>query len=367
MTDKEYRRAVTAAGKAAAAGDLAEVRKQVERWPDLLAEPDIILKACAYGHFDTVRWLLDSGVDPMIRGKMGRPLDRTCSICSQTPWSEGHERIIELLIERGAEVHARGRFDLSPLAVTARHGDPAPVEILRRHGAFDRLELQDACALGARETVEAKLNDDPGSARRPNGFGWTPIYLAASTRWHRNFEGLDEEFGRIAERLIDAGALGDKNPLGIMAAHDLYAAASYGPPAIARVLLARGGDPEAIFRRALSANRVELAAEVPAGRRDLEAIADEKSGNRHLAEALRQGNLEAAEWLLAHGADATAVNRDGWTPLHFAVRRGVRDNLVQALLAAGADPNAADPEGLTPLRLAREKKRKSLIPLLESV
>ena len=50
---------------------------------------------------------------------------------------------------------------------------------------------------------------------------------------------------------------------------------------------------------------------------------------------------EAVQPLLKYGADVTAADSRGITPLHLAAGLG-SDDLVQQLIAAGADVNAQD-------------------------
>ena len=70
-----------------------------------------------------------------------------------------------------------------------------------------------------------------------------------------------------------------------------------------------------------------------------------------LAEAARRGATQTVVELLAAGADANTVDRDGTPALHWAVR--VRDRATaERLIVAGADVNAESRYGVTPLQLA---------------
>jgi ankyrin repeat protein len=61
-----------------------------------------------------------------------------------------------------------------------------------------------------------------------------------------------------------------------------------------------------------------------------------------LFEAAERGDLEAADALLANGADVLAFDEDlAWTALHYAAKGG-HLALVQHLLAAGAEVNRHD-------------------------
>ncbi|TMW59608.1 hypothetical protein Poli38472_004677 [Pythium oligandrum] len=61
-----------------------------------------------------------------------------------------------------------------------------------------------------------------------------------------------------------------------------------------------------------------------------------------------------AQDLLAYDADVTAVNKDGFTALHFAVQQS-NDVLVKALLERGADMHAKNAAGRTPLDLCAKR------------
>ncbi|GAA3195392.1 ankyrin repeat domain-containing protein [Dactylosporangium siamense] len=70
--------------------------------------------------------------------------------------------------------------------------------------------------------------------------------------------------------------------------------------------------------------------------------------------------LRVLDRLVAAGLDVGAVDRTGWTPLHYAVLRGGSASLIRGLLTAGADPS---PPGGPPLDLAGPARRERLAPL----
>jgi ankyrin repeat protein/L-ascorbate metabolism protein UlaG (beta-lactamase superfamily) len=63
------------------------------------------------------------------------------------------------------------------------------------------------------------------------------------------------------------------------------------------------------------------------------------------------GQRQAAELLLALGANVNATANDGTTPLHVAAANG-RNEMVSFLASKGADITHADPSGMTPLHFA---------------
>jgi len=65
------------------------------------------------------------------------------------------------------------------------------------------------------------------------------------------------------------------------------------------------------------------------------------------------------------GADINAKTPSGWTPLHYAARRG-HYKVVELLLAKGADVNAETKDGRTALDCARVAGRSVVVRLLKA-
>ena len=117
-----------------------------------------------------------------------------------------------------------------------------------------------------------------------------------------------------------------------------------------------------------------------------------------LRPASQRGKLEVARMLIEHGADVSAQDEDGWTPLHLALqeettgsrsytyrawpgcvspgqgrpdthyiwRRKERGNWVVAhiLIERGADVSTKDKYGLTPLHLASREEQLEVARML---
>jgi hypothetical protein len=58
-------------------------------------------------------------------------------------------------------------------------------------------------------------------------------------------------------------------------------------------------------------------------------------------------------FLLEHGADPNVQDKDGGTPLHFAVE-GCHVDVARLLLDYGADPTIRDNKGRTPLDIGSD-------------
>ena len=72
--------------------------------------------------------------------------------------------------------------------------------------------------------------------------------------------------------------------------------------------------------------------------------------DQQLIDAVKRKQFDAAERLIAEGADINAHGYLDATPLHKVI--GYPDEMAEFLLANGADPNLQDSTGHTPLNIA---------------
>lgn len=131
-------------------------------------------------------------------------------------------------------------------------------------------------------------------------------------------------------------------------------------------LLARGFDPNTLDPKGQSglhlafrggSRRAGLALLSHAGTRvDIANAADETP----LMLAALRGDLEACKDLLAKGA---TVQREGWSPLHYAAT-GPNPATVKLLLEGGAPVDALSPNGTTPLMMAARYGTEAAVDLL---
>jgi ankyrin repeat protein len=93
-------------------------------------------------------------------------------------------------------------------------------------------------------------------------------------------------------------------------------------------------------------------------------IEEPSAGRTPLLWAISRGRPDAAQLLLAKGANITTKTVDGETALACAVWSGSPE-MVQFVLNKGIDPLAKDSSGITPLVWARLGKQEEVTKLLE--
>jgi ankyrin repeat protein/L-ascorbate metabolism protein UlaG (beta-lactamase superfamily) len=268
---------------AAMKGDLQKVKAllaQDSRLLDAENEPSKktpLHYAAQGGHRDVVEFLLDKGA------QVSRP-----NIAGETPlhYAIGLDSpdVANLLVSRGADVNARTTAGTTPLRAAALWGRLAVIKSLLDKGADPR------------ETL-------------PNGE--TLLHVTALI-------GPAEAIGLFVARGAPVNAVTD------VAATPLLVACTGGNIATAKALLEQGADPNL---------------------RDA-------SGRQPLVLAVRTGQADFVKRMLDAGAKvAEGTTADKRSALHTAAAMGF-GSIVDLLLAKGADRTARDSQGRTPLALA---------------
>lgn len=160
---------------------------------------------------------------------------------------------------------------------------------------------------------------------------------------------------RLALRWGLAACLGALAPVARAGSYeDFFLGVELDRAAIVRRLLdkgfdvnARGRDGQHALYIALREESHEVAA-LLLGWPGLDADATNTAGETLLMMAALRGQVGAMRQLIARGA---AINRSGWTPLHYAAS-GTSVAAVQLLLEQGALIDAPAPNGNTPLMMA---------------
>ena len=243
------------------------------------------------------------------------------------------ERVDELL-----EASVEGRSDLAAALLAA---DPD------LHLALARFDVHTAAALGEADHLASLLAADPVLATAPDDRrGWPPLLYACHSCWHRIDRRRGDGLLRVVRQLLDAGASPDTS--NGRPSREGYRSALYGAagiannPAITRLLLERGADPdddESLYHSAYHAPDLECT-------RLLLEHGATVDGTNALGAMLDTGSVEGVRLLLDHGALPSGDTLPGAIQRHCAVP------IILALLDAGADPASAGCHPVSPLRLA---------------
>lgn len=77
----------------------------------------------------------------------------------------------------------------------------------------------------------------------------------------------------------------------------------------------------------------------------------DRDGASPLHYAVQVGAMQTVKLLLKYEVDVNAADNEGWTPLHIAVQSRNRD-IAKVLLVNGADKTRRTKDGMTPLDLS---------------
>ncbi len=161
--------------------------------------------------------------------------------------------------------------------------------------------------------------------------------------------------------LATAGAVAQAAPI-----DDLVIATEMNEPRAVLSLLLKGVDPNQPDSRGRQAIFVALRENSLKALDSLLASPltkfDEPNakGETPLMIAAIRGSLPAVQALVKRGA---AINREGWTPLHYACS-GPDNGVAAWLIAHGAEINARSENGTTPLMMAARYGNGDLVPML---
>lgn len=205
----------------------------------------------------------------------------------ESAWA-GRADIVQLLLDAGAAVVGVGRYRATPLRVAAGAGHADVVQLLVAAGAF-------AAEPADRGSVLAHVVSE---------ISYRPSRALLQTL-------------AVLLRLGASPGRNEESPI-------VSAVQASAPPAVLRVLLDHGADPDQ--RRS--------------------------DGTPVLVLAARRGDHAAVDLLVQTGADVNAIDARGRTALMYAVERNER-MVAGVLLLGGADRDRVSLDGMTALRLAQ--------------
>jgi ankyrin repeat protein/L-ascorbate metabolism protein UlaG (beta-lactamase superfamily) len=345
------------------AGDVAHVEALLKGDPSLARTPDQsdrfgslpLHLAAMTGNVEIGQLLLAAGADIDCGDTdESTPLDVA---------SLNHRiEMVEFLLSKGADVNRRDRNGACAISFAASAGDSAIVYRLLKAGA----DLNFSNANGYTLLHFAVARNMPGlvdlligrgiDVEARTSEGSTPLHIAAG----RGNEAM-------VSALLKAGA--DPSATDVRGQTPLFATAMQNRAEASRYLLEAGADPNKgdqngnvpvhVAAWTGSADVLRLLIEHGA---DVNVVSS--TGDIPICSAIHLGHPEILEMLLSAGARSDVRDtRFGATPLQLAALVGYED-AAEILLANGADIEARDRAGATPLQLAVKYGHKSLARML---
>jgi len=251
-------------------GDLNKVKERIEADPALLELKD------------------DNGNTPLISACLNRQVE-----------------VANFLIDKGADVKARGRFNFTTLAWASRVHDQ-DTAIIRR------------------------LIDEGADVNAQSPLHWAAL----------------EGCYQVAKLLIDNGA--NVNAVGNNGVTPLHRAAQGGYLDVAKLLIEHGADVNSFDKYNGSVGTFDIAGRIMdiaiSFCSDEEIVklllgSGAKLNNTELHSAAAKGDAELTKLFVEYGVDFNAVDKKGHTALYYAAKYGYK-SVAEVLIAAGADESA---------------------------
>ena len=273
-----------------------------------------LILASRLGHIACVEALLEhESLAIHARHHFGNQAIHDCSM-------KGHNDILVMLIEKGADVSAKGPYGRTPLLMSAESGTVECLKTLLHNGAQinstddnNDTALILASRLGHITCVEALLEHEPLDIHARHHFGNQAIH-DCSMKGHND----------ILVMLIEKGA-------------DVSAKGPYGRTPL--LMSAESGKVECL--KTLLHNGAQINS-------------TDDNNDTALILASRLGHITCVEALLEHEPlDIHARHHFGNQAIHDCSMKGHNDILVM-LIEKGADVSAKGPYGRTPLLMSAE-------------
>ena len=320
---------------AAAAGHVERVKRLLAENPDSIYLENSrgftpLHGAAGAGHADVVRVLLAAGADPNSRAAPSNqtPLHLAAKV--------GSQEVCEALLAAAPELWYENKDGATALGVAIQEGHVNLVRLL----ADANVKRLSRPVVNLRE-LSWPVSSGLHLAAASNNTEIMNILLKNRKEWIKEQDNIFG-FNLEAEKdILDVGDDASNNAA-------LHVAAENGYTELARLLVQAGADSMAQNRDGKTP--VDLANEQGHGSlaRRLEQVP-----KLHAAAAV--GNVEAVKKFIDEEQSINVKHpRDGYTPLHEAVRKGHAD-MVQVLLGAGADLFLRDKNQATALDVALEK------------
>lgn len=279
---------------------------------------------------------------------------------------KGEVEEVELLLNKGVDVHADDNVGWPPMVRAAEDGQLRIVEILLEREADplkgtvgDRLPLHFAAESGHLAVVQLLLKQPTVDANQRDYTGQTALFKAANNGHHQVLDVLLQHKGVDPDAVSNDGF----TPLlqSIFERHQK----------VVKLLLARTdvnpNRPDTTYNQTplwMASTAGGEILEMFLERRDLEINARSRWGETALYQAIQRKRLSAAKILLAAGANTNVANTEGRTPLSWAAAEGSEETIELLLQQPGIELDTADKSGQTPLLHAADAGHAKCVRML---
>ncbi|KAJ5549109.1 hypothetical protein N7513_006343 [Penicillium frequentans] len=288
--------------------------------------------AASNGHEKVVKILLDRGAEVNLRVGNTNPILEASS--------KGHQNVVQVLVDHGADVNCRGGRDGNALLMASTHGHKEVVQILLDNGANANDPGEKywyalvAASRKGHENIVQNLLDHGADINAKDG-----LY---GSSWDALQAAVFEDHRKVVQILLDHGA--DVNRQTGRDGNALQVASSKGHEELVRLLLDNGANVNSQcghFGSALQAAAFKGHDKVVHILLDYGADIHSRGGayTNALVAAAFSGHERILQMLIDQGADIHLESKLYGNALQAAANGGQED-MVQSLLDRGSDVNA---------------------------
>ena len=285
---------------------------------------------------------------------------------------EGHDDIIEILLQHGQDINVKGGNDLSPISRAAASGHRSTVKMLGEKGAL--LDLQDA------DGDTALLNAVGGSSDNPEVVA--ELLMLGADPTIQNNEGLNAEQKAKNRGKYNANKILQSWQNPEVGRNMMMLASMSCNSALAKALKMIGVEEAEFtltdeqikngetFVEAVKSEDLDGARNLIAEGLDIDWLLEGLIGgeelNRKLLEAARDGDIKNVLILLFKGVNMGYTDSSGDTAFNLAAENG-HDDILSLFVQFGHDINVRGWRQYTPIMSAAYQNRLDSVKLLASL
>ena len=278
--------------------------------------------------------------------------------------SDDHFELARVLLSRGAKP------EREMVCEAARGGHHALIELLQEEGLSADIFL--AAATGNVELAKHLIAERPDCVADCDSSGMTALHYCCSSVIWKNSDELEIAFGETCSRLLDAGSdiHAEGEYYGLTGVTPLfYCAWTGGHPGIAEQILHCGSEvTPRIFLAAMGHFQRHGDGNYAIAEKLIKHGFDvnHNDGRTALHAFASHEDVRGVTWLIERGADHTARDAEGNTPLIVAAGRNSGIKVLKVLIDAGCPVSGINDLGLSALDVARSAGKAKSIAFLEA-